>query len=397
MFSSLLIVACTSDSLQAVLSHLSAGVENVLTTRCDIGNLTYLLTFLKAWDKRPDWLTPMAYRWCSMISEVAKGAEPIVNSSASPIYPSSASPVYPSPYVRQASESGFFDVGPGCDHFRLGTTPHHALGPLGSRLRKIYTDCLFLTTAIAFRQVDPESLWWTLSLDHTPHHDWMFEVAFSSYYDDTVADAVSVWIAGGADPPPGSFLRRFSARVENPEEFSPRLRSAALRVLEGIWRSELEASWFETVRLLDRLEVGVEDISVEYNWTRLLESVICSPAGPEGLSPHYWCLLDKLVRHTWGPHHSSVPRYLEVMRSLEEAESWENLEIWIKVMWRSEDADDEEEMVKDVERVTLKLLSHRSSALPRFRDLSDHLSWDLWNRLRRICDQAEQLPSELPP
>ena len=314
----------------------------------------------------------MAYQWCAVISEVAQGSPPYLRFDGLFLNP---------------RESGFFDVGPGCDYFRLGEAPRHSTRPLRRRARQGYVDCLFLTTAIAFRQVDPESHQLTSSLDHTPHHNWVFDVAFSNQYDEIVADAVSAWIVDSANPPPGSFLRRFLTRVENPEEFSPRLRRATLRVLECIWKSELDASWFGIVRLLNRLEVGVDDILVEDTWTRLLESVICSPAGPEGLSSHYWSLLDKLVGHAWGPSYSSTPRYLEVMRLLEEAESWDNLEVWIKIMWRGL------EIVEDVERVTLKLLSHRLSALPRFRDLS----WSHRNRLQRICDQAEQLPSEIPP
>ena len=34
-------------------------------------NLYYLLEFLATWEKRPAYLTPMAYRWCSAISEAA--------------------------------------------------------------------------------------------------------------------------------------------------------------------------------------------------------------------------------------------------------------------------------------------------------------------------------------
>jgi hypothetical protein len=52
------------------------------------------------------------------------------------------------------------------------------------------------------------------------------------------------------------------------------------------------------------------------------------------LSPHYWCLLDKLAL---GTNFSGSPglQSVEVMRSLEEAEDWEKLEVWIVVVWQS--------------------------------------------------------------
>jgi hypothetical protein len=69
-------------------------------------------------------------------------------------------------------------------------------------------------------------------------------------------------------------------------------------------------------------------------WVRLLAGVICLPAGLESLSPHYWCLLDKL---SLGTDFCGTPglRGVEVMRSLEEAEDWEKLEVWMVVVWQS--------------------------------------------------------------
>jgi hypothetical protein len=98
----------------------------------------------------------------------------------------------------------------------------------------------------------------------------------------------------------------------------------------------LEVSGLETIRLLNRLNVDANDMVDKRVWARLLAGVICLPAGLESLSPHYWCLLDKL---SLGTYFCGTPglRGAEVMRSLEEAEDWEKLEVWMAVVWQSLD------------------------------------------------------------
>ena len=123
----------------------------------------------------------------------------------------------------------------------------------------------------------------------------MFETTFSSHDDEVVADAACTWIVDGGCTPPGSCVRYFAKRVERDTPFSPRLRQVSIRVIERIWRGELKVSVLEAARLLDCLGVDVGDMAEKHRWGVLLVGVISSPAGPEGLSSHYWCLLDKLV------------------------------------------------------------------------------------------------------
>jgi hypothetical protein len=65
---SLLNIVYASDSLETILSHLSIRVMNVIADGSYLHHLNYLLEFLAAWEKRPAYLTPMAYQWCSAIS-----------------------------------------------------------------------------------------------------------------------------------------------------------------------------------------------------------------------------------------------------------------------------------------------------------------------------------------
>lgn len=360
----------TSDSLQAVLSHLSTRVMNLIPNGRGVEHLKYLLTFLKAWEKRPIWFTPMAYRWSSAISEAAKGAELRRTST-----------------LRfQFLQQEFSEVGPGCDLFRLGNTSYHTRRAPRKLVHQDYEEYLLLTIAIAFRMIGPETDR-SIYLGHTHHHDWMFEVAFSSDDDDVIADAASAWIASNLNTPPGSFVQYFAKRIDEAEPFSPRLKLVVLRVVERIWEREFKKSWLEAARFLDHLEVNVDDILIGGTWLRLLVSVIRSPAGPESLSSPYWRLLDKLVLDTEEPCFDLTSSDVEVMILLEEAESWEKLEIWLAVMWQGE------EFMEEVERVTLVVLSRRPSVLQRFENLSRHPPWvKNQEKIQRICRQAEQMP-----
>jgi hypothetical protein len=228
----------------------------------------------------------------------------------------------------------------------------------------------------------------------------MFETAFSSGDDDLIADAVSVWAVDGDQAPPGLCVHYLADRMKRDKPFSLRLRRVTIHVIACILHSELNESGLETVCLLNHLEVDVDDIVVGYEWAWLLAEVLCSPIGLESLSSHYWCLLGKLAL---GESFSYVigSRKMEVMGSLEEAEDWEKLEVWMVVVWQSLYSSPRTSPTKDIERVTLKLLLQRASALPRFKALCKYDSVRAVDKvkLQQICDrvQVEQLSSESPP
>ena len=397
-----------------------------------IKHLYYLLEFLAAWEKRPACLAPMAYEWCSTISEAAgklrQRETPIIKPhllqdelefqlqhhqfrlqlrfhqrlrSEPGIglrlrlrqrHPALGGGLKSLPPI---VEGEFSKVGPGCDLVRLdGSSCRTPRGPLKD-LALDYAHLLSTTLEIGFRLAVPDRDQPALHLDHTPHHGWVFETAFSSYDDEVIADAVCAWTADGESTPLGSFVHYFSKRVEREAPFSWRLRWVSIRAIERIWPSELKASVLETVRLLDRLVVEVDDMVKRRKWGRLLVDVICSPAGPEILSPHYWRLLDELVLdgkfNLFFGH-----RCGKVMKSLDEAEDWEKLEVWMGVAWRSLLSPDPE-LAEDARSMTLKLLSRRPPALPRFESLCGvGASWmDQGDELRQICDQAQTQRSPL--
>ena len=427
---------------------------DVIRSRNCAHNLYYLLEFLAAWEERPECLIHMAYEWCSAISEAAGRLEqreiPIIQPRLlgddlqreiqreiqqvpSPKIPPRCGRLglklrfqkqdSPLDFLPWAIEQEFSEVGPGCDLVRLDDASYQACrAPLEDPTPLDYAHLLSITLEIGFR---PTKL--SYSLNHTPHHDWVFETAFSSPDDEVVADAACVRAVCLNHGPSISCIRHLVKRVERNTPFSPRLRRVCIRAIENSSWSELESegSTLEVVRLLDRLDIGVDDIAEERAWGWLFVILMRSLAGPESLSSHYWRLLDKLapfmlLSRDFGSRATEVmgslgrdlgPWTMEVMGSLDEAEDWEKLETWMEIVWPSrqteptEDGSPEGELVEDgsmedVGRMTLKLLSRRPSALPRFENMCEMVGLrDNGDELRRICDQArtEQSSSESPP
>ena len=405
-----------SDSLETILHHLSARVMNIITDGNCLQHLEYLLEFLAAWEKRPAYIIPMAYQWCSTIAKAVErlGQRDVTLTQPWPeLVPGLRLDLRARLQIQQKDpafdwalgssistvEGEFSEVGPGCDPVHLDNTLHHSHRYPQNQTPNDYEGLLFATLWIGFRLVTPGFNQPALHLDHTSHHSWVFETVFSSEDDEAIADAVCAWIAGGDNTPAGSFMCYFIKRVEKDKAFSPRLWQMSVCAIECIGLSELEVSGWETVCLMNYLEVDVDDVVEKHRWVVLLVDVICSPAG-QSLSSHYWHLLDKLVS-VERPGLDFVPHDLGVMKTLKETGDWEKLEVWTVVVWESLALlHGPISGSKDVEEVTLELLSQRPSAIPRFENLYpvDCVSHSCVVELQSICDQAQakQLPSESP-
>jgi len=223
---------------------------------------------------------------------------------------------------------------------------------------------------------------------------------FEGEDDEIIADAVGVWLGDRNHLLPGLCARYLAKRMERDAGFSPRLRRVVIHALQRNWNGELVASGSEVVQLLNRLEVGMDDVQDDgKEWIRLLVGVIRSSPGLERLSVHHWDLLYKLMLVTEIAG-GFLPCDVEVMKSLEAAEDWERLEVWIVSMWWPPYNWFGEEM-EDIEQATLKLLSRRPSLLPRFEDrTSGKLVKTHKTKLREICDKVRadsRLSSGSPP
>jgi len=380
-------------------------------------HLNYLLEFLAAWEKRPAYLTLMAYQWCSTISEAVGRLGP----SEMPIcLPDSLQYIlryqlrFRSQDLATDAHTRIFlkvfkgfssTVGPGCDPVHSDATSHTP-GHLQHMISLIYPYLLSIILEIGFRRVASGPGQPALHLDHTSHHEWVFESAFSSNNDQVVADAMCMRIMGGDSTPPGLCAHYLAKRVKRGTPFSPRLRQASIHTIERIWRNELKASGLDTVCWLNCLNVDADDIADKDHWVELLVDVIRSPAGLESLSSHYWRLLGELVVAS-NLDLCLAPHDVEVMRSLEKAKDWEKLGVWMVVVWSllPNSGIPGSELMEGIEEVTLESLLRRPSALQGFEDLCEVGGLSLGylqgykNRLQWICNRAraEQLPSESPP
>lgn len=331
-------------------------------------------------------MVQMAYQWCSAISEVAGR----VSSGAT---------------LHDTTESnGSSEAGPDRYPPHSGEISCHTFENPQKPTHRDYADLLFISLRIGFRPVGPSCYDWSASHPtHISHWEQLFETAFSSDDDETIADAVSVWIVGGFYALPGSIVSYFIRRVERAGPFSQRLRWMGVRAIESISDRDFEVAGLEVFRLLDHLNVGMDDVVEEHAWARLLVSAIRSPTGPERLSPHYWWLLERLMLPAWILVELAA-RDMEVMRLLEETEDWEKLEVWMGFIWGclifSNGLTSTE---NDVEWATLQLLLDRPSALPRFEILGKPEGRPMYSdrhqeRLQRICLQVKlALFWEFPP
>jgi hypothetical protein len=256
-------------------------VENFIAHGRGLYNLDCLLKFLAAWDERPNFLAPIAYQWCSALFEVAGRVDGSAGRWSTRLF---------SPIRALLRLAPFKTVGCDYDGFRSGDASRSSYGD--SPVSKDGIGCLRRILKIGFRKVHHGGP--VLRLDHVAQRDRTFKAIFSSDEDETIADAVCIWIGRRSGIPLGSLARYLAGRVQRAKPLSPRLRRVAIRVVECIGQSELEASGLETIRLLNRLQADVDELSNKCSWEQVLISAVCSPA-VESLSSHCLCSLGKLL------------------------------------------------------------------------------------------------------
>ena len=376
-------------------------MTNFIVNGNGLGRLEFLLRFLVAWEKRPTCLAPMSYGWCSASFEPAgSGAPPRTQSQhvatgaiARNLFPPGFLP--PGPFT---VDRAFACAGPLCDPIRSGDASHHTRERPQNWVSFNYPHRFFflMILEIGFRLVVPGP---ALRLGHAPHRDLVFKHTFSSGNDEVVADSMCAWIADSDHMPAGSCVHYLAKRMEQDPPFSPRLRQMGIRLIEHMRNHGSRLSGPKIIRLLNRLDVSVDDMEDEHQWAVFLVGVICSPAGFKGLSVHYWHIMGRLPR-TWG---FPIARAMELARLLEETEDWEKLEVWMVIAWRASWEELKEatglEILEYLKQVTLEHLLRRPSALPRFEAIPrPEYQAKHHSALEDICTQvrAGQLPLEPP-
>jgi hypothetical protein len=340
-----------------ILSHLSQRIVDIIVNLQDdsdqVWTLRSLLNDLLEWGNKPEYLVPMAYRWCSAISKKireCRGDEPTSEDLSSTDY-------------------------------------HNHNGHI-----------LSLSLAIAFRHIGSKHVILYGRLSHTPHDEWMLDTISTRGDDDAIADAVYVGIVDEQANPSGSCTHRLLKLTERGWPFSPRLRRSILRFVRDRGYSEFREAELELVCLLNNLEVSVGEAgNAGRAWTRLLIALLLTRIGQGRLSSHYWLLLGNLIS-VFPEWHFADDRQTDLMKSLEGAQDWEKLETWMLVIWWSGYYSDPVP-IQDIERSTLMLFRQRPSAIPKFEGFfKDHTEssvpplslFDTYRDvLRRVCDQSQ--------
>ena len=336
-------------------------------------------------------LTPITYEWWSAISE----GDGLGLRSLPRFKPQLLADGV---FLSRIAEDEFSFVGPSCDLVRTGEASHHTRERRGESLGVCSMTPLFMILEVGFRLVIPSRGQPNPRLYHTPYRNWVFKSIFSSGDDEAIADGVCAWIVDSNHMPAGTCVDYLAKRVEEDPPFSPRLRRMGIRLIEHMWYHESGVSKPETIRLLNRLDVGLDDMQNELVWITLLVEVMCSPAGLEALSVHYWHLLEGLPP----ARILSNAQAMELMRSLEEVGDWEKLEILMTTAWRYDGYEHRgpTEELEHLKQVTLRYLLQRPSVLPRFEGLAELAVLPSFRAaLQHTCVQArtERLHLEPPP
>lgn len=267
----------TSDCLEWILQQLSKAVISAIKSthpQCEL--ILHVLCDLTKLKNQLSSLTRMAYEWCSVI----------------------------------------------CENYQSF---------------KDWESLLLLSLEIGFRHLDPEHPLILVRLAHTDYHQRLVDVVFESKDREAIADLLCAWTLRGdpQDRPNASLAlcARHLVGLNFSVPFSPRLRKLVIQSIEAISYKgfkEVEAESF--VKLLNCLNVSVEDMEDEYKWMLLLLHGIQSPEGAQHLSYQSWRLLvECTILESWRLEH--IDYRPDITLFLERAQEWDRLECWMGVVW----------------------------------------------------------------
>jgi len=365
-------------------------ISAICTSHPQIKLLSYPLQQLTLLENRPDWLTEMAYEWCSVICE---------------------------------------------NYSSLGD---------GKFL-------LFLALEVGFRHLNPKLLLISANLTHTNHHQKLIDIVFGATEDSNgtvdsprVADFLHAWISSSHGHRPHMSLKKcaghlidFTQECLTPTEgwgtawvphslrhFKPshstyhstqRLRQLVINTIGFIGFQEFKQVGVEGFcKLLDHLDVSIKDIHRRKAWTMLLLDTVQSAEGIQYLSHPYWELLVELsisqsefLKDTWSPH---------IVTFLEGHQEWDKLECWIGVYWiffsslRFNSTHQiqvahllqveqwSKEHQKDLEHMTLSLFHQRPGAIQKLKKWMEQWNEehreDIPGSFQQICEQAHSMVAQ---
>ena len=260
----------TSDLLKPIIHQLSKTIVLVIDTINDRYSLVqHALRDLIKLGSRPEYLSKMAYEWCSIILEQPQSSE---------------------------------------DRDNL----------------------LLLSLEIGFRHLGSDSLAVRLDLAHTEEHQELVDVLVKSNDSEAIADLLYAWTWSTK---PCAFLGTCAEHLVGLHDrvpFSPRLRRLVIRSVELIGYAGFEGVGVERFcQLLDHLYVTVGDVDEKRRYMMILLGCLRSPEGIQHLSYRCWELLVELATSEYmDPIYNP-----QITAPLVEAQEWDKLECWIATVW----------------------------------------------------------------
>ena len=197
-----------------------------------------------------------------------------------------------------------------------------------------WQDLLLLSLEIGFRHFDPLDPYLPANITHTEHHRAMVDVVFESRRTEAIADLLHAWTTRGDSFGPARGLLGICTGhlvgLHNLVSFSQRLRGLMICSVELIGYEGFEGVGVERfAEMLDHLYVTVEDMDERNRWAILLLKTLQSPEGTRCLSHWYWKLLAELAIVESQSLRGVIAYRPQIMTSLIEAQEWSKLECWI--------------------------------------------------------------------
>ena len=356
-----------SYHMERILRQLSNGIVSAIkTTHTQPMYILRALRDLTMLENRPEYLTEMAYEWCSTICERYQSSEDLES-------------------------------------------------------------LLLASLEVGFRHLDPQDRWISARLTHTEHHRGLVDVVFESKDSEGIADLLQAWTTEGRFHEPADTLLGICTGqlvgLHNPVSFSSRLRRLVIRSVEVIgYEGFKEVGVERFVELLNHLHVGLNDTDDKHRWMQPLTDTIRSPKGARDLADQSWGLLLEIVileqerqeeqewvqswahalerAREWARGPEWRPAYSpHVMRSLLEAREWDKLEYWLGVVWMLWPPETHE-TTEHVESVMVALFQHRPTAIQKLAQWMERWSnackEDIPESFQRICEENGAAQQDLP-
>jgi len=260
-------------------------------------------------------------------------------------------------------------------------------------------DTLLLALEIGFRHISPENGWIDAKLTHMENCQKIVDIVFHSGESEAIADLLCAWTSSSYFHNPHPSLKtcaEYLVGLSHLQPFPPRLQQAIMKSIEFIGLQPFAMVGLERfIWLLDGLHLHTGNVA-NCEWRRLILGAIQSPEGIQHVPHQYWELLVELV--ALSPLELPLNAFeLHVRTSLEDTQEWDKLECWMGMIWIIRSAgggmDGELGTEEELERVTQALFQQRPGAIQKLEQWVGRL----YDSARRPSKSFQQIFHEVYP